>query len=326
MIPATVEVSANHLTRRHVYLLYAGMVTLAVLVMGQSLWSLSQGATDPEEEAKRGPDYVQIVLVLGAWIGPIVGMVFLKKAEQPEKHEHESLLSRSAEKGGFRSFSLLEMLQTVPAWLLMWTLMTLAGAGLTITQNLGQMVQSLEMSATVTSTALAIFSVSNAAARVASGALSEFIAKRGLPRPVLLLQASLSATLAHACLAMSGSNIVQFLFSIGLAGAAYGTYHPLLILIVGDIFGPTYLASNFLFVDGATLAVGSMLLNKGLSQYVYGHNLTEESPTTCIGRGCFGATHWITAALCLTSIVTCTCLLCTKLTRQAYANGWAHEK
>lgn len=326
MVPITVEASVSQLTKKHVYCLYLGMVTLAVLVLSQSLLNLGQDTSGSIVIVKQGPDYIQLFLVLSAWIGPIVGLVFMDKAEHPTKDEHESLLTRNVEKAEHQSFTLVEMVQTLPAWLLWWTLTALAGAGLIVTQNVGQMVQALEMSPAVTSTALAIFSVSNAAARVASGALSEFISRRGIPRPVLLLQAALSATLAHACLAMSVNSVSQFLASIALAGAAYGMYHPLLILIVGDIFGPTNLASNFLFMDGATLAVGSMLLNKGISQYNYEKHLTEESPTICIGRGCFGATHWITAALCLTSLLTCLCLLCTKLTRQAYSNGFAHEK
>jgi MFS family permease len=186
------------------------------------------------------------------------------------------------------------------------------------------MVQALELPKATTPAGLALFAVGNALSRVVTGAISEGFVQSGIPRPALLLVAAFASTVAHALLAMADDEF-EFLVSVALAGVAFGMYHPLLILIVGELFGPKYLASNFLFFDGFSLAAGSLVVNKFISQHVYEAHL-QEGEKTCIGKGCFGVTHWITCGLCMSSLVTCSCLLATKLSRQAYTHAFLLDK
>lgn len=60
------------------------------------------------------------------------------------------------------------MLQTPSAWLMVWTTTILAGGGTVETNNLGQMVESLHFSDVVTPASMALFSVAQAAGRVAT--------------------------------------------------------------------------------------------------------------------------------------------------------------
>ena len=189
----------------------------------------------------------------------------------------------------------------------------LAGAGVVVTQNVGSMVQALELNDhVVTPAALALFAVGNACSRVTCGAMSDYFAVR----PRFLLLAATATTAAHALLAVASQSECLFLLAVMCTGIAFGMYHPLIILLVGDLFGPKHLGSNFLFFDGMFLAGGSLILNKFISETVYESYMKDD---ICMGEACFGITHWITCGLCLTTILSCTLLLLTKQSRQAYA-------
>jgi hypothetical protein len=314
-VPRVIESDqTDPLTKPHIYLIYLSMFLCAAQALVHTLWALYTGKSEDEDGEKRQVDYLRFAFVMIGWVGPIAGTLFLRKAEPTHMRVPTSESLDKDDKETQSSYSLPQMLRTFPGWLLIWTLIMLAGAGVTLTQNMGQMVQALQLDhKTVTPAGLTIFSVANAASRVVTGAFSG----SGCPRPLLLLRAAVAATIAHALLAVSWSEF-EFLGAILLTGIAYGMYHPLIILVVGDLFGPKYLASNFLFMDGISLAGGSVLLNKIVSQHVYEAHLQEGS-ATCIGEGCFGVTHWITCGLCVTAMLTSVWLLLTKLSRQSYS-------
>lgn len=94
-----------------------------------------------------------------------------------------------------------------------------------------------------------------------------------------------------------------------LVGDLFGPHHIDIMLLVSDLFGPHHLDSNFLFFDGMSLAV---------SEVVYESYTMKDD--ICIGEARFGTTHWITCRLCITMILSCTLLLLTKQTRQAYTS------
>jgi len=68
---------------------------------------------------------------------------------------------------------LIEMLQTPSAIVLLWTTTILVGAGTVQTNDMGQMVESLQFPSHTTSASMALFSVAQALARVCTGFLSE---------------------------------------------------------------------------------------------------------------------------------------------------------
>lgn len=227
-----------------------------------------------------------------------------------------------------QNYNLAQMLQTPSALLMLWTTTILVGAGTVETNNMGQMVESLGFSGTVTPASLALFSVAQAGARVATGSISEAALswnvrgcciERGAPRPVFLVVASVIGFLSHFMLGLAES---EFFFVIGatLAGAAFGMVWPLMVLVTGEVFGTRHVGANYMFFDGFTSAAGTLLLSKFVAQEVYEAHINSKSPDpfTCIGTGCFRRTHMIVSMLSLTCVGTSLATL--YFSRHVYAN------
>lgn len=221
--------------------------------------------------------------------------------------------TRSAEsKDDEENYTLWQMLQSPSALLMLWTTTILVGGGTVETNEMGEMVEALGFPEEVTPASLAMFSVAQSAARVATGAISEAALNwntrrccidNGVPRPLFLLLASCVAVVAHF---MLGIATRKFFFVLGsaLSGAAFGMVWPLMVLIVGEVFGTAHAAANYMFFDGFTSAIGTLLLTKLLAQDVYEHHIdpSSEDRTTCIGSGCFRATHMIVSLLSITCV------------------------
>jgi MFS family permease len=150
------------------------------------------------------------------------------------------------------NYNLIQMLQTPSAILLLWTTTILVGAGTVMTNGLGQMVEALGFSSDVTPASLALFSVAQATARVATGSLSESAMEwninnkrfryfccccccidKGIPRPFFLVVASVLGFLAHFILGLARTQIV-FVGGVAISGAAFGMVWPLMVLITGE--------------------------------------------------------------------------------------------
>ena len=236
--------------------------------------------------------------------------------------------------------NLYQMLKTPSAWLMIWTTTILVGGGTVETNNLGQMVEALHFSEVVTPASLALFSVAQAAGRVATGSLSEAALnwntrgvcccfENGLPRPFFLMAASLVAILAHTILAISTS---QYFFVLGimLSGVAFGMVWPLMVLIVGEVFGTTNVAANYMFFDGFTSAAGTLLLSKIVAQQVYEshvdttHYSEHSDGVTCYGPECFRMTHIVIVLLSLTCVASSAAMLYTS--RHLYNKSSLHRR
>jgi len=125
--------------------------------------------------------------------------------------------------------NLFQMLQNPSAWMMLWTTTILAGSGTVVTNNLGQMVESLSFNQVVTPATLALFSVAQSGGRIITGAASEaaltFETQRccvdkGVPRPFFFVVSSLMAIVAHATLAIA-TNEVFFVIGVTLSGVAF---------------------------------------------------------------------------------------------------------
>jgi len=213
--------------------------------------------------------------------------------------------------------NLYQMLQTYPAWLMLWTATILVGGGTVETNNLGQMVESLHFPAVVTSASLSLFSVAQCGGRVATGALSDWaltwetrrcLVDRGVPRPFFLVVACVAAVIAHTILAFSTEEF-SFVIGIALSGLAFGSVWPLMVLITGEIYGTAHVGANYMFFDGFTSAAGTFILSKVVAQQVYDSHLNPhysdaDDGATCYGQKCFQMTHIVIAVLSLICIGT----------------------
>jgi MFS family permease len=123
---------------------------------------------------------------------------------------------------------------------------------------------------------------------------------------------------AHLLLGLASSE-VGFVAGVTLAGVAFGMVWPLMVLCIGEIFGPTSFGANYMFYDGFSSAMGTLLLSKMIAQDVYEHHIdkaTAHDAFTCIGTDCFRSTHYIIALLSLTCVGSS--LAFTQLTRNVY--------
>jgi MFS family permease len=170
---------------------------------------------------------------------------------------------------------------------------------------MGQMVEALGLSPTVTPAGMALFSVAQAAARVITGASSEMtLQKYGWPRTVYVVFAAVIGVLAHLMMGIATSE-AAFVLGAALSGVNFGMIWPLLVLCVGEIFGASHVGANYLFYDGFASGAGTFLLSKIVAQSVYEHHInpaTAPDPYTCIGADCFRMTHYVTALCCLTCV------------------------
>ena len=343
-------------TPLHFKILYASLVILAILIVSSSLEEL----WEERHESRKvlSPNYLLSAAFLFTWVGPIVGQTLLPKAQHMTtatmplaEEEQVNLLSSSEsvedlstedlEDGDNHlrvegdpevstivtesdsNKNLYQMLRTPEAWLMIWTTTILVGAGTVETNNLGQMVESLNFPDVVTPSSLALFSVAQALGRVSTGSVSEnalswntricFIDK-GVPRPFFLSIAGLVGIIAHSILAVS-THQVSFVIGIALSGFSFGMVWPMMVLIIGELFGTAHVGANYLFFDGFTSAGGTFLLSKVVAQQVYERSEAPGS-VTCYGQNCFRLTHIVIAVLTSTCVVSS--FLMQYITRHAY--------
>jgi MFS family permease len=206
------------------------------------------------------------------------------------------------------------MLKTRSAYLMLWTCTIVVGNGLVETNNMGQMVESLRFSDAVTPACLALFSVCQAVSRVVAGTTSDAMAHRGVSRPCFLIVASCIAFLSHLILSVT---TIKPLFAFGVAssGIAFGAVWPLMVLIVGEVFGEAHLGGKYMFFDGCTGSIGAFVLSNIVAGEVYEPSSVLEASYKCYGPSCFRLTHAIIAVLSLTAVATSIALF--RSTREA---------
>ena len=261
----------------------------------------------------------------------------LEMIESDNAPGHGSSMAGAAASGSNSSRSsndknLSQMLTTPSAWFLLWTCTIVVGGGTVETNNLGQMTESLRLPESVTPAALALFSVAQSFGRVLTGSVSEAALHSSYytPRPVFLIAACAVGILAHLILSAATAQ-APFLIGIMLSGMAFGMVWPLMVLIVEEVFGTANVAANYMFFDGFCSAAGTVLLSKGVAQYVYeshidfnnDNNEEGDNPSSCYGLECFRATHQVIALLTLTGVATSWGMVVTS--RHAYQKPPVHR-
>jgi MFS family permease len=174
-IPAIVFLPSNEemtqhpfvdgMTPLHYRTVYSGLLALGLLVMGTSARSLFQPIPDDDDyetsltlasssgEKEGGPEFYRALLLLTAWFGPILALLFLPlRLEQSVSPKIESEINEEPEvvmplvsaealvgivhkRANPVDLNLVQMLQTVPAWLLLWTCTILVGSGTMMTNS-----------------------------------------------------------------------------------------------------------------------------------------------------------------------------------------------
>lgn len=183
-------------------------------------------------------------------------------------------------------------------WLLFAALTVSMGSGLTLLNNLAQVVKALSgVPHEDTPVLVSLFSVANCAGRMALGYLPEkLLHSRGTPR--LLFLPAMSALMAAACLALAFAPLRALYPLSVLTGFAFGGHWTLFPSLVSELFGLARFAANYTLAQLAP-ALGSLTLAMGLAGWLYDRALSKQgSPGgTCIGTDCFRATFLSLAGL-----------------------------
>lgn len=327
----------------HFHLIYCGLGGMALLIVDNSLENLLTGNEDRLRENKRSSWTAALLLAL--WWGPLLWIYFNSRhgsvelpnsedehstaeyqlahsTDEDDNNDNEACSNTPLEQNASShqdaattpvsddissDRNLVQLLQTPESYLLLWTAIIMVGSGTVETNNMGQMVEALGLSPAVTPASMALFSVAQASARVFTGAASEStLRSRGWPRPIYLIFASCIGICSHLLLSAAETEWV-FIFGAILSGVNFGMVWPLLVLCVGEIFGPSHVGANYMFYDGVASAGGTLLLSKFIAQRVYDSHIdpaTSPDAYTCIGADCFRLTHYLIAAFCLTAIGT----------------------
>jgi len=319
LLPNKKEQVMDVVTPRHFRLCYMGLLVLALLVVGTSAAFLFEPMPKDYTEIPKSddPSVSRATGILLAWLSPIVGLFFVPRSP-PSLEEMESFLSTIDDDADeSNEYSLCEMLHTVTAWLLCWTCTILVGSGTVLTNNMGQEVKALHFPARAATGCIAMFSVAQSMSRVLCGAISEWASTldtnlcgihQGVPRPFFLVVASAFGVAAHSILAV-GETRSWFVMGVVVSGIAFGMVWPLMVLIVGEVFGTMNHGANYMFYDGFTSAIGTLLISNFLASSVYESHIKDEDEIACFGKGCFQLTHVIIAALCGSCLVTSVGLL-----------------
>jgi hypothetical protein len=351
----------DRITPLHLRSIYFGLVGLGSLVVGTSIAALlSYNEDNNNNEGERR--FGMALLLLGFWCGPIVALLFLPTQEvvvevNEGQYEPPTISLTSAgnmnEPNSFENkgdglemnddqseivhseqgHNLYEMLKTVPAWVFAWICIILVGGGTIMTNNMGQMVEALSFPEVTTPASLALFSVAQASSRVVTGAVSDWalqwntsLFRNGVPRPVFLVVASFAGVAAHLLLSVASSQ-GPFVIGVALSGAAFGMIWPLMVLIVGEVFGVANVGANYMFFDGGASALGTLLLSKFVAQAVYESHIDHDDENsngfTCYGEDCFQASHVIVAALSFTCVLASIGMV--HATRHAYSGQYSHN-
>lgn len=212
--------------------------------------------------------------------------------------------------------SLTQMLARPSAWLFLATCTVVVGSGTLVTTHAGQMVESLQFPPKAAVASLSLFSVSQAASRALTGYLSEHLWRRcHTPRTAFAVLSVALGAAGHTVLALA-SDRPTFATGVILVGLSFGMIWPLMVLIVGDLYGKLYHGANYMLYDGFTSAVGTLLLARWLAPTLYEREIRTEKELTCYGPSCFAATHSAVALLCGLACALAGALLI--LTRQSY--------
>ena len=133
---------------------------------------------------------------------------------------------------------------------------------------------------------------------------SNALVSRGLPRAyfaaiiaVSMLGAHLGFLLALALPAGGGAQSATLLASTSVAGLAFGSMWPHMVVLSSEHFGSRHLSANYMFLDGCSGGAGTLLLANVLPSFIYA--AAADASHQCHGERCFGPTHIAIASLSL---------------------------
>lgn len=305
---------------KRVYFGYGIMLTVALWV---SITSLVINFTDQHP-------FPYCIAMLGLIASLVLISLFTSDGvilKQPANHtvnNNEEELSRLVEKEVVsvsvigEEYNLWRAMLTWDFWLIFYTHFAVIGAGITLLNNLTEIVISKEYPvhqgevfesaaklphAKYATTFVIMFSVFNTIGRLAFGLLSDkFMTKMSRPAWLVVVTFIMALTQVY----YFAGTIPMLFGAVVLHGLAYGGAFALVPTLTVEIFGMKYFGANYGFI-GIAPAVGSelvatLLAGKLNDYYKETYYITIGKDTHCFGSVCFRYTLFVTFGLCLTAI------------------------
>ncbi|XP_062029677.1 protein NUCLEAR FUSION DEFECTIVE 4-like [Rosa rugosa] len=212
------------------------------------------------------------------------------------------------------NFTLMQALIKADFWLMFVSLLLAAGSGLTVIDNLGQIVLSLGY--TDTSIFVSMISIWNFLGRIGGGYFSEIIVRDyAYPRPVVMavVQVIMAVGLCYYSMGLPG----QVYVSTVLIGLGYGAHWAILPAAASELFGLKSFGALYNFLTMANPA-GSLIFSEVIASGIYDYyaekqaTLRHQNPSSlligplrddddlsCVGTICYSITFGILSALCI---------------------------
>lgn len=202
-----------------------------------------------------------------------------------------------------QQYSCTEVLGTFDAWLFVFVGVVVVGSGTFFATNCAQIISCSGASTELVPTAITLFSSGNLLGRLLCNIPSDTMVRHGWPRPLFLVALAAGAAVAQVALlfaarlpAESEEQSMLLQFGAGVCGLAFGAIWPHFVVLSSELFGSTHLSSNYMFFDGTSGAIGTLLLANALPSVIY--QAASKGALDCEGPMCFGPTHAIIAGLC----------------------------
>lgn len=187
-----------------------------------------------------------------------------------------------------------DMLKRADAYLLLFVIFSLQSGGILLTTNMGNIASSRGGGDSDAAQATAFFSCAQSLGRLFGGRLSDVAVRRRCSRPTCFVALTVTMCVAHAILWMPGREAL--FLGTSLAGVAFGSMYPIMIVCIGELFGTERIASNYMVYDGTPGAIASVAIGKYFAVWVYNAH-TPSGSTTCVGDACYRTTFMAVASL-----------------------------
>eukprot|EP00929_Paragymnodinium_shiwhaense_P071007 TRINITY_DN36076_c0_g1_i1.p1 TRINITY_DN36076_c0_g1~~TRINITY_DN36076_c0_g1_i1.p1 ORF type:complete len:546 (-),score=85.81 TRINITY_DN36076_c0_g1_i1:492-2129(-) len=208
-----------------------------------------------------------------------------------------------------------EMIQRPEAWLLWFCIFAIQSGGLILNVNLGPISDTRDGATVSAVVATSFFSAAQSFGRLTGGFVSDRIVKAKIARPWYLVALTFVMVMAHGCMVMTGPG--AFLAGVLLAGYAFGSQYPVMILAIAELFGAKRISSNYMIYDGTPGAFAALFVAKYFATWV--HDRHAGSDGKCHGDVCFQLAYFVVIGIELLAAA-CAALLAVRA-RSVYENS-----
>ncbi|KAK9831891.1 hypothetical protein WJX81_006335 [Elliptochloris bilobata] len=187
-------------------------------------------------------------------------------------------------------------LRSVSFWMLLFVNGACSGAGLTLLNNMAQLVIALGGQEGAQSVFISVYSIANCLGRLTSGFLPDRLLRlHNVPRTVSLV--ALAALAVGAALLNAFATLPLLGLAAFLSGFTFGGFQGVVPAVTSELFGLQHFATNYALTQLGP-AAGSSLLATWLAGELYARALARHGGgTACRGPDCFRTTFLILAGL-----------------------------